>query len=478
MSEQWATRIDDAAAELIDLGVRRVHSFSWRDLDDDEAGGSEVHHDHVFRRWAERGIDISHRSSTIAGPRTLRRHGYRVTQRGSRYTVFPRAVVGEVLHRAGPRDAVVEIWNGVPWFSQVWHRGPSSTWLHHVHGPMWDQSVPGPLAPLGRAMEARLAPRLYRRHPVVTLADASRDELVHLGFPAANVHVVPPGIDPAFSPDASVPRSASPLVVAAGRLSPVKRFELALEAVRSARTRVPDARLVIVGEGPERPRLEAWIRQNDAAGWATLAGRVSFEELVRVYRSAWLVTSASLAEGWGMTLTEAGACGTAAVATDLVGHRGAVVDGVTGRLVPGPDALGDALADLLLDDDRRTEMGAAAARRGADLTWDRTAASTLEILLADARRLRRGVNTAGRRSMPSTSELAARLGSSPSATRMSWRCRNNCSNTIFTSSLARFDRDRSADPRRRRGAGWGCGRCGTRRVRRTRRRRGWPTGRA
>ena len=304
--------------------------------------------------------------------------------------MFARAVTGELLHRAGPRDAVVEIWNGVPWFSQVWHRGPSTTWLHHVHGPMWDQSVPAPLAPIGRTLEARIAPRLYRRHPVVTLAEASRDELVHLGFPAHHVHVVPPGIDPAFHPDTTVARSDTPLVVAAGRLSPVKRFELALDAVRTARERVPDARLVIVGEGPERPRLEDWIRRHGATDWATLAGRVTFEELIRVYRSAWIVTSASLAEGWGMTLTEAGACGTPAVATDLVGHRGAVVDGVTGRLVASPDLLGNAIADLLTDDVTRTGMGRAAAQRGAELTWDRTAAETLEVLLGDARRLRRG----------------------------------------------------------------------------------------
>lgn len=387
MSEQWATRIDDAAAELLGLGVRRVHSFSWRDLDDEEAGGSEVHHDHVFRRWAERGLDISHRSSTIAGPRTIRRNGYRVTQRGSRYSVFPRAVAAEVLRRADPRDAVVEIWNGVPWFSQVWHRGPSTTWLHHVHGPMWNQSLPRPLAPLGRVLESRVAPRFYRTHPVVTLAPASRVELLHLGLPPQNVKVVPPGVDSAFGPDPDVRKAQHPLVVATGRLSPVKRFQLVLEAVQKVRRSITGTELVIVGEGPERPHLEAWIEDNDASNWARLAGRVPLSDLIDNYRRAWVVASASLAEGWGMTLTEGGACGTPAVATDVVGHRGAVLDGVTGLLVPGPEDLATGLVELLGDHERRHLMGRAAVTRGAELTWDRTAAETLEVLLADARRL-------------------------------------------------------------------------------------------
>ena len=63
----------------------------------------------------------------------------------------------------GRSDALVEVWNGVPWFSPVWYRRPHMTILHHVHGPMWDQIMPAPLAGAGRLLEARLAPPFYRR---------------------------------------------------------------------------------------------------------------------------------------------------------------------------------------------------------------------------------------------------------------------------------------------------------------------------
>jgi glycosyltransferase involved in cell wall biosynthesis len=380
-----AERLDQLATEAHQLGVRRIHSFSWRDLDDPEAGGSEVHHDQVFSRWAARGLDIAHRSSTVGPARELRRHGYRITQRGSRYTVFPRTIVAETLRRAGPRDAVVEIWNGVPWFSPVWHRGPQVTWLHHVHGPMWDQELPRPFAGVGRNLERRLAPPWYRRNPVVTLAEASRDELLELGFPARNLHVIPPGVDPRFCP-APLERHRPPLLLAVGRLARVKRFELALEAARQARTETGDVQITIVGDGPERPALEAWIERHGARSWVTLAGRVDDAELVRLYRSASLLISASLAEGWGMTITEAAACGTPAVATDVVGHRGAVVDGVTGILVPAPEQLGPAIGALLRDRARLEELGRAAAQRAATMTWDRTAADNLEVLVGAARR--------------------------------------------------------------------------------------------
>ena len=90
-----------------------------------------------------------HRTSAAVGlPATDTRNGYAVVRRGSRYSVFPRTIASELTRRMGRFDALVEIWNGVPWFSPVWCRRPHITVLHHIHGPMWDQILPGPLAGL------------------------------------------------------------------------------------------------------------------------------------------------------------------------------------------------------------------------------------------------------------------------------------------------------------------------------------------
>ena len=166
------------------------------------------------------------------------------------------------------------------------------------------------------------------------------------------------GVDRFFSPasDPDAARDPAPLVVAAGRLAPVKRFPLLLEAALLARARVPDLRLRIIGEGPQRGELERWIADHDAAGWVELPGWVSRPQLRDEYRRAWVVASASLAEGWGLTLTEGAACGVPAVASDIPGHRCSVVDGATGVLAP-PARLGDALADVLSDHRRRDALG-------------------------------------------------------------------------------------------------------------------------
>jgi glycosyltransferase involved in cell wall biosynthesis len=370
--------IPDLAADLIARGVRRVHVLAWRDLEDRDAGGSELHADEFMRRWAEAGLEVLQRTSAAPGlPATGTRHGYAVVRRGSRYSVFPWAVLSELTGRMGRSDALVEVWNGVPWFSPVWYRRPHIMILHHVHGPMWDQLLPRPLAWAGRRLETTVAPPFYRRTLTVTPSEATRQELLRLGFHPERVTAVDNGTDPTFSPGGE--RWPHPTVLAVARLAPVKRLELLLEAVARARATVPDARVRIVGEGPLRADLEAWIERHDAREWATLLGHMSHEDLVAEYRRAWVVGSASLAEGWGLSLTEGAACGTPAVATDISGHRSSVIDGVTGILATEHD-LGDAIARVLADHDLRARLADAALTRARTLTWEASATGVLEVL--------------------------------------------------------------------------------------------------
>jgi glycosyltransferase involved in cell wall biosynthesis len=379
--------------EIRAAGVRRVHVLAWRDLDDPDAGGSEVHADHFMRRWADAGLDVLHRTSAALGlPPTAERNGYRVVRRGSRYSVFPRAVAAELSRRMGPWDGLIEIWNGVPWFSPVWCRRPHVVIVHHVHGPMWDQILPRPLAGLGRTLESRIAPPLYRRTQVVTPSGSTREELLELGMRPDRVTAVDNGVEEFFQPGGV--KDAAPTVIAAARLAPVKRFALLLDACEVARRRVPDLQVRIVGEGPERVTLERWIAEHDAAGWVTLVGYVPHESLREEYQRAWVVASASVAEGWGLALTEAAACGTPAVATDIRGHRSSVIDGVTGILAP-PERLGDALGDVLADGVLRRRLTDAALARARSLTWDASALGLTRVFHGEVVRRSAGRRRAG-----------------------------------------------------------------------------------
>lgn len=358
-------------------GLRRVHILAWRDLDDVEAGGSEVHADEIASRWAKAGIDVVMRTSHAQGQLDdIHRHGYRVIRRGGRHMVFLDAPAQELLRRTGPRDGLLEVWNGLPFFTPLWARGRRATFIHHVHADMWGQVMSPGLARLGRALELRIAPPLYRRTRVLTPSPSSRLQVIErLRLPAANVQAVPNGIDERFRPGGA--RSPHPSVVAVGRLVPHKRIDALIDAAAIARQRVPDLELVIVGQGYERPHLEQHIAHREAASWVHLAGHVEDDELIDLYRSAWVTASASSDEGWGMTLTEAAACGTPAVATRIPGHVDSVWDGRSGLLAGSTAELAAALESVLLDADLRARLSAGARERASELTWDRAALATL-----------------------------------------------------------------------------------------------------
>jgi glycosyltransferase involved in cell wall biosynthesis len=377
-------RLDQAVTAAQKVGLDRIHLLAWRDLDDPEAGGSELHAHRIASLWARAGLDVTMRTSSAAGhdPFT-ERDGYHVVRKSGRYAVFPRSALSGFVGRRGRPDGLVEIWNGMPFFSPVWARCPRIVFLHHVHAEMWQMVMSPRLARAGAYVERRVAPPFYRGSRIVTLSASSRDEIVSmLRLSPERVSVVPPGVDHRFTPGGQ--RSPDPLVVAVGRLVPVKRFDLLIDELVSVRRRVPGLRAQIVGEGYERSHLEARIRAASAGEWIELVGRQSEDELLDVYRRAWVLVSTSQREGWGMTITEAAACATPAVVTRIAGHSDAVVHGVTGILVDTPSQFGDALEAVLRDDTQRRRLGHAALEHASRLTWEATAAGTLETLVTEA----------------------------------------------------------------------------------------------
>jgi len=233
-----------------------------------------------------------------------------------------------------------------------------------------------------------VAPPFYRHQPIVTLSESSKREIMErLGFSSDQITVAPPGIDSRFSVGGA--KAPEPLVVTVGRLVPVKRFGWFIDAMAKLRAEHPDLRAVVVGEGYERPALEAQVRAADAEEWLSLPGRLGDQELVDLYRRAWLVVSTSVREGWGMTLTEAGACGTPAVATRIAGHEDAVSHGESGLLVDTMDDVVTAAAAILSDDQLRGRLGEGAVRTAERFTWDRTALVSFGVLADEARRTRR-----------------------------------------------------------------------------------------
>ncbi|WP_033308881.1 glycosyltransferase family 4 protein [Streptomyces iakyrus] len=210
--------------------------------------------------------------------------------------------------------------------------------------------------------------RAYRRLDVITTvteADAAAYRR-KMWLPGVHVEALPNSV-----PDSALPPadSTAKVVIAAGRLVPVKRYDLLIEAFARVAAVHPDWQLRIYGKGEEQPRLRELIERLGLWNNVFLMGAATPMEAEWAKGS--IGAAASNFEPFGMTIVEAMRCGLPVVSTDCPYGPGEIIaDGTDGRLVPvgDRDALAAALLDLVGDDERRRRMSRAAldnARRFA-----------------------------------------------------------------------------------------------------------------
>ncbi|MEU5597566.1 glycosyltransferase family 4 protein [Streptomyces sp. NPDC020298] len=210
--------------------------------------------------------------------------------------------------------------------------------------------------------------RAYPRLDVLTTvseADAAAYRRQML-LPGVHVENLPNSV-----PDPTLPTADgnAKVVVAAGRLVPVKRYDLLIEAFAVVAAEHPDWQLRIYGKGEQHDRLRQLIMELGLWNNVHLMGPAAPMEAEWVKGS--IGAAASDFEPFGMTIVEAMRCGLPVVSTDCPHGPGEIIkDGVDGRLVPvgDRDALGAALLELVRDDERRRRAGRAAmenARRYA-----------------------------------------------------------------------------------------------------------------
>ncbi|TVL90617.1 glycosyltransferase family 4 protein [Streptomyces sp. SAJ15] len=196
----------------------------------------------------------------------------------------------------------------------------------------------------------------------VTEADA-RTYRKLMRLPGVRVEAVPNSIPEPGLPPAD---GSGKWVIAAGRLAPVKRYDLLIKAFAKVIKERPDWRLRIYGGGAQQPKLRALIDKLGVYNHVFLMGPANPLDPEWAKGSIAAVTSSL--ESFGMTIVEAMRCGLPVVATDCPhGPAEIIDDGVDGRLVKSGDvgAIAGALLDLINDDELRRRMGANALERSA-----------------------------------------------------------------------------------------------------------------
>jgi phosphatidylinositol alpha-mannosyltransferase len=216
-----------------------------------------------------------------------------------------------------------------------------------------------------------------RLHGRIAVSAAAR-HFIDRFFPG-DYKVIPNGVDvPRFAKAVPIARwqDGRPNVLFVGRHEPRKGLLDLLKAHRIMRKTGSNARLLVVGSGPQEREARRYVATRGLQGVEFL-GRVSDSEKAQLFRTADVYASpATGGESFGIVLLEAMAAGTPIVCSDIHGYKGVVRRGREGLLVPprAPRELAIAIDRLLRDPALREQMGAAGQERAEDFSWPRVTA--------------------------------------------------------------------------------------------------------
>lgn len=245
--------------------------------------------------------------------------------------------------------------------------------------------------------EVIIRPRLTRTGlrgaaAVVAVSSYTQQLALEHGAVPERVHRIPPGIDLVERP--AIERAEFPTIVTIARLEQrYKGHDVLLRALPLVRSRVPDARLVVIGNGPMQPVYESLARSLGLDGSVEFAGALDDAARDRVLDRAHVFAMTSRlpldggGEGFGIVYLEAAVHGLPAVAGNVAGAVDAVVHGETGLLVDPTDhvAVADALTKLLASPETAQRLGRAGAARVTGFAWPKIARRVEDVLLEVAR---------------------------------------------------------------------------------------------
>jgi glycosyltransferase involved in cell wall biosynthesis len=259
------------------------------------------------------------------------------------------------------------------------------TW-HEFWGSYWNDRM-GRFGFLGRLLERACT---AMSPTIVTVSGHTQRRMLAAGVDPSRVHVVPNGIDVEVIRDAPPSRERSD-VIWVGRLIPHKQADLAVRAFALLHRDQPTLRFVVVGDGPERGRLEALAADLGIGSAVRFAGFVDRpEEVYGLMKSSRLLLAPHRKEGFGITVVEGWACGLPAVVSR--GEESAlpelVDEPLKGRVAdPSPEALAAACGEVLAatgPGERR-----ALTERAACYDWEKVAEQLEAVYRAAIGRIRR-----------------------------------------------------------------------------------------
>lgn len=356
--------------------------LNWRDIKNEWAGGGEVYVFEIAKRWVKTGHKVALFCGQGIGetlPEEEIIDGIHVYRKGGRYSLYLWACWYYFTKLQKTCDIIVEVQNGIPFFSIIYSRKPKIALVYHIHGKQFFIELSFPLNIIGYAIERYMFPLFYFKSKVIAISKTTKQELKKLGIPDRNIKLVYSGIDGKESVKKDK-KSVYPSILYLGRIKKYKRVHLLVKLMPKILSRVPDAHLVVAGWGTEAAAVIDISMRSNIRKRVKIVGPVSEAEKRELLSKAWVFVNPSIGEGWSISVIEANLRGTPAVAFNVPGLSESIRDGETGLLAENEEEFVDKICEILENQTLRRKLGENAINWSKHFSWDSSAKKSLQIL--------------------------------------------------------------------------------------------------
>jgi glycosyltransferase involved in cell wall biosynthesis len=365
-------------------GILKILAINWEDLKNPQAGGAEVHLQEILKRIARRGHEITLFCSSFPGAKEIEESdGIRIKRYGSRYNFNLVAPLGfKTLLKEKKWDIVIEDINKIPFYTPLYHRLPLLVVIPHLFSDTVFKEINFILG-LYIYLSEKPIPTIYKGFKFMVISESTKEDLTKRGIPPDDIFVIKCGIDQAlYRVDPQIEKYTNPTVIYLGRLKKYKSIDHLLAGFSLILNQIPEARLVVVGDGDYKDHLMDLAKKLDLENRVEFTGYVDKYEKVRRLQKAWVAVYPSLKEGWGLTNIEANACGTPVIASNVPGLKDSVTCGKTGLLFEygNVQELSECMIKILSDRDYRDNLIRGGLSWAKSFSWDEAANKTFELM--------------------------------------------------------------------------------------------------
>jgi glycosyltransferase involved in cell wall biosynthesis len=358
-------------------GKKRILILSWRDIRHKYAGGSEVFNHELAKRWVRKGASVTlFCGNDSLSPRYDEIDGIQIIRRGGFYMVYLWAFVYYVFRFRGRFDIIIDVENGIPFFSPFYAREKIYLVIHHVHQDVFRKSLHPALAAFATFMEIHVMPYMYRHIQVITVSPSTKREIEQLNLSTVEPEIIYCGVSENLEPGV---KSSKPLFAYLGRLKYYKSINVFIKVAKMVSEKYPDARFQIAGEGEDMAALKSYASRIQSP--VEFLGKISDSEKVSLYQHAWATVNPSSMEGWGITSIESNRCATPTIASNVPGLRDSVKNGHSGFLFEHGDAeaLAAHIMTFIANRPLREEMSKRAYDWSRQFDWGKSAERFYEL---------------------------------------------------------------------------------------------------